>query len=168
MNENFNKMKKPIYTHCQNPECGKMLSNPNSISKYCRNGNKCKNDFHNSMRRNKVEFADQIIEYDRQMKEYDRILTITMKNRRIKSFHYDEFNLLGIDLYSDVLEIVSFCVFGTYIELRYKSFVFLYSVESYRVYVLAKNNTGRLKIQTPGAEKEKVSLSRRRRHRARF
>ena len=121
-------MEKITYTHCKNPKCSKRLPYPSTSVHYCRNNNKCKNDYHNSRREAKVVLAEYVIALADKSREYKRILEKLLKNKIIKTITIDELELMGIDLYHELIELNCYADDITYIEFRFETFRLSYFV----------------------------------------
>ena len=121
-------MEKITYTHCKNPKCSKKLPNPSTSVHYCRNNNKCKNDFHNSQREAKVVLAEYVMALADKSGEYKRILELLLKNKIIKTITIDELELMGIDLCHDLIELSYHTDDMTFIEFRFETFRLSYFV----------------------------------------
>lgn len=126
--------KKILYTHCQYGKCGKELPHPSTIRKYCNNNNKCKNDFHNSVREVKAAFADHVIDLVALSKEYERKLDLILKNRYLKTIHIDVLGMMGIEMSAEILKLEYCSKDFSYMRLTFKNYSFNY-------YVLDENVT---------------------------
>ena len=132
-------MEKITYTHCKNPKCSKRLPNPSTSVHYCRNNNKCKNDYHNSRREAKVVLAEYVIALADKSREYKRILEKLLKNKIIKTITIDELELMGIDLYHELIELNCYTDDITYIEFRFETFRLSYFVMTEKVSITRSN-----------------------------
>ena len=121
-------MKKEIHTHCKNYKCGKKLAFPSTINHYCSNNNKCKNDYHNSNRKAKTDFADHVIETTIESMELKRKLNFIMKKRRLRIIPIDDLELMGVDLNSPLFTMVNIVNDLTFFELEFVNYQFLYFV----------------------------------------
>ena len=108
---------------CKNIFCDRVLYNVSDSRKFCDNNNKCKNDFHNALRKEKAEFADKIVQLHLMSQEYQRRIEIILKNRKIKILPMDEFDLMGVDLTSEIFELKYVSEDMTYFEFRFEDYV---------------------------------------------
>ena len=121
------KMKKKIHTHCKSQKCGKKLPFPSTSVHFCRNNNKCKNDYHNDIRKAKTDLADQILESTLEYSELQRKLNILLDKRRIRIIPLQQVELMGIDLSSPLLKLVhADSEQSELIEFEFSSFQLLY------------------------------------------
>jgi hypothetical protein len=133
-------MKKEIYTHCKNHKCGKKLQFPDTISHYCRNNNKCKNDHHNAIRKAKTDFADHVIETTLESMELEKKLNTILNKKRIRILPIDDLELMGIDLSSPLFRKVNIDNEDlTFIEFEFVNYQFFYFVMTDEVGIW-KNN----------------------------
>jgi hypothetical protein len=124
---------KILYTNCQYGKCGKELAYPSTIRKYCNNNNKCKNDFHNSVREMKAAFADHVVDLVALAEEYERILDLILQNRYIKIIHIDYLVQMGIDLSADIMNL-KYCTEDlSFFQLTFKNYLFYYFVKDKQV-----------------------------------
>lgn len=130
---------KILYTNCQYGKCGKELAYPSTIRKYCNNNNKCKNDFHNSVREVKVAWADQIIDLLALSEEYERKLDLILGNDCIQTISYDYLEMMGIDLSCELLKVDFYDDEITLLILSFENYHFHYSVLDNEVCIW-KNN----------------------------
>ncbi len=93
-------MKKKIHTHCKSQKCGKKLPFPSTSVHFCRNNNKCKNDYHNAIRKAKTDLADSIIANTLESVELENKLNTLLNKRRIRIIPLHDLELMGIDLSS--------------------------------------------------------------------
>jgi hypothetical protein len=121
-------MEKITYTHCKNPKCSKRLPNPSTSVHYCRNNNKCKNDYNNSRREAKVVLAEYVMALADKSREYKRILEKLLKNKIINTITIDELELMGIELNNELIELNCYTDDITYIEFRFETFRLSYFV----------------------------------------
>ena len=122
-------MKKEIHTHCKYPKCGKKLPFPSSLVHYCRNNNKCKNDYHNSIRKAKTDLADLVIETTIDSYELEHKLNKLLNKRKIRIMPNHELELMGIELSSPLISLTSFDQEDlTIIEFEYAKYHFFYFV----------------------------------------
>jgi hypothetical protein len=121
-------MKKEIHTHCKYEECGKKLPFPSTSVHYCRNNNKCKNDYHNSMRKAKTDLADFVLETTIESMELERKLNFILKKRRIRIIPIDDLELMGVDLSSPLFTMVNVVNDLTFFEFEFVNYQFLYFV----------------------------------------
>ena len=132
-------MKKEIHTHCKYNKCGKKLPFPSTSVHYCRNNNKCKNDFHNSKRKAKVGLAEYVMALADKSREYKRILELLLKNKIIKTITIDELELMGIDLNHELIELSYYSDDITFIEFRFETFRLSYFVMTEKVSITRSN-----------------------------
>lgn len=121
-------MKKKIHTHCKYAKCGKKLPYPSATVHYCRNNNKCKNDYHNSIRKAKTDLADHVLETTVEYYELERKLTKLLNDRRIRTIPIQDLDLMGIDLTSPLLSFAKYHDL-TFIEFEFSNFQLFYFVE---------------------------------------
>ena len=121
-------MKKKIHTHCKYAKCGKKLPYPSETVHYCRNNNKCKNDYHNSIRKAKTDLADALIETTIESYELEQKLTKLLNDRRIRTIPIQDLDLMGIDLTSPQLSSTKYHDL-TFIEFEFSNFQLFYFVE---------------------------------------
>ena len=127
-------MKKEIYTHCKNHKCGKKLQFPDTISHYCRNNNKCKNEHNNGIRKAKTDFADHVIETTLESMKLEKILNTILKKRRIRILSIDDLELMGIDFSSPLIKLVrSDSEQLELIEFEFENYQFFYFVTTEEV-----------------------------------
>jgi hypothetical protein len=119
---------KILYTHCQYGKCGKELPYPSTIRKYCDNNNKCKNDFHNSVREVKADFADHVIDLLSLTEEYERKLDLILKNTYIKTIDIDALEMMGIEMSAEILKLEYCSKDFSYMRLTFKNYSFNYFV----------------------------------------
>jgi hypothetical protein len=120
-------MKKEIYTHCKNHKCGKKLQFPDTISHYCRNNNKCKNDHNNGIRKAKTDLADHVIETTIESIEMEQKLNTILKKKRLRILSIDDLELMGVDFSSPLMKLVhSDSVELELIEFEFVNYQFLY------------------------------------------
>ncbi len=131
-------MKKEIHTHCKNNKCGKKLVFPSTINHYCRNNNKCKNDYHNSNRKAKTDFADYVIERTIESMELERKLNVILKKRRIRIILIDDLELMGVDLSYPLFTMVNVVNDLTFFEFEFVNYQFLYFVMADEVVIWKK------------------------------
>lgn len=120
-------MKKKIHTHCKYAKCGKKLPYPSATVHYCRNNNKCKNDYHNSIRKAKTDLADHVLETTVEYYELERKLKLILGRRRLRIVPFQQVELMGIDLSSPLLTFVN-CDDEQFelIEYEFSNFQLLY------------------------------------------
>lgn len=127
-------MKKKIHTHCKYAKCGKKLPYPSATVHYCRNNNKCKNDYHNSIRKAKTDLADALLETTLETYELEKKLTKLLNDRRIRTIPIQDLDLMGIDLTSPLLSLAKYHDL-TFIEFEFSNFQLFYFVEKDEVSV---------------------------------
>lgn len=132
-------MEKITYTHCKNPKCSKRLPNPSTSVHYCRNNNKCKNDFHNSIRKAKTDIADLLIETTIESYELELKLNKLLNKRRIRIIPIDDLDLMGIDLTSPLISLARYDNDDlTFIEFEFANFQLFYFVMKNEVCIWKK------------------------------
>lgn len=121
-------MKKKIHTHCKYDKCGKKLPFASATVHYCRNNNKCKNDYHNSIRKAKTELADALLETTIETYELEQKLNKLLNDRRIRTIPIQDLDLMGIDLTSPLQSLTKYHDL-TFIEFEFSNFQLFYFVE---------------------------------------
>lgn len=124
-------MKKEIYTHCKYQECGKKLPFPSTFVHYCRNNNKCKNDYHNSLRKAKTDLADLVIETTLDSYELEQKLDKLLNKRKIRIIPIHDLELMGIELSSPLISLTSYDKEDlTIMEFEFANYHFFYFVST--------------------------------------
>ena len=124
-------MKKEIHTHCKYQACGKKLPFPSSLVHYCRNNNKCKNDYHNSIRKAKTDLADLVIETTLDSHELEQKLDKLLNKRKIRIIPNHDLELMGIELSSPLISFTSLDHEDlTIIEFEFAKYHFFYFVST--------------------------------------
>ena len=122
-------MKKVIHKHCKYQACGKKLPFASSLVHYCRNNNKCKNYYHNSIRKAKTNLADLVIETTIDSYELEQKLHKLLNKRKIRLIPNHDLELMGIKLSSPLISLTSFDQEDlTVIEFEFATYHFCYFV----------------------------------------
>ena len=132
-------MKKEIHTHCKYNKCGKKLPFPSTSVHYCRNNNKCKNDYHNSLRKAKTDLADLVIETKLNSYELEQKLDKLLNKRKIRIIPNHDLELMGIELSSPLISLIRYDKEDLkFMEFEFVNYHFFYFVSTDEVGISRK------------------------------